>query len=418
MSDYAFWHPFADMGAVARDELVLARGEGAWVWDEAGTRYLDGSASLWYANLGHGRPEIADAVAQQLRTLDAYSTFGDVSNRPALDLAQRLSEIAPIPGSKIFLTSGGGDSIDTAAKIARAFHVHNGDEQRVHLISREHGYHGTHGVGTGIAGIPANAASFGTIVPDASVVAHDDPQALEQEIERVGAHNVAAFFCEPVIGAGGVYPPADGYLEAVAAICKKHGVLLVADCVINAFGRLGTWFGVERFDLQPDLITFAKGVTSGTLPLGGVVVAPHVAAPFFTDEPGAPVFRHGATYAGHPACCAAANAALDLYERDGLITRGRELEGALLEAFEPLSTYEIVGEVRGGTGLMAAAELAPDFLERRPGAVGEWQKAVREQGVIVRALGKGLAASPPLVVTEDEIAQLGDALAKGLAAIA
>lgn len=399
---YALWHPFADMGAVAQDHLVLAGGEGAWVWDEDGRRYLDGSAALWYANLGHGRPEIAEAVAQQLRTLDAYSIFGDYANRPALDLAERLSELAPARGSKVFLGSGGGDAVDTAAKIARAFHAAQGQPERVHLISRTNGYHGTHGIGTGIAGIPANVERFGAIVPDASVVAWDDAGALEAEIERVGAERVAAFFCEPVIGAGGVLPPPEGYVEAVVEICQRHGVLFVADCVISAFGRLGTWFGIDRWPVEPDLITVAKGITGGTQPLGAVIAAPHVAAPFFAEGAGA--FRHGATYAGHPTACAAANAALDLYERDGLIERGRTLERPLLDALAPLADSPLIGEVRGGVGFLAAAQLADDVLERDPGSVARWQRAVREHGVLVRALGKGLAASPPLVTTEDEIA--------------
>lgn len=417
MNDYPLWHPFADMGAVARDHLVLAGGAGTVVWDEDGRRYLDGSGALWYANLGHGRKEIAAAVARQLRTLDAFSTFGDYANRPALELAERLSDLAPQPGSKVFLTSGGGDAVDTAAKIARAFHAQNGQPERVHLISRTHGYHGTHGVGTGIAGIPANAVGFGSLVPDASVVAHDVPAALEAEIEAVGADRVAAFFCEPVIGAGGVLPPPEGYIEAVAAICRRHGVLFVADCVISAFGRLGTWFGIDRWPVEPDLVTLAKGITGGALPLGATVVAPAIAAPFFTDAPGAPIFRHGATYAGHPTCCAAANVALDIYEREGLIPRGRALERHVFEAVAPLADDARIADVRGGVGLLAAVELAPAVLDDQPDAVAAWQRGVREQGVLVRALARGLAISPPLIVTEEELVRIGEALAVGLDAV-
>lgn len=418
MTHYAYWHPFADMGAVPDDHLVLSQAKGCWVWDSAGRRYLDGSAALWYANLGHGREEIADAVARQLRTLDAFATFGDYANRPALELARRLSALAPQPESKVFLCSGGGDAIETAAKIARAFHAQHGEPERVHLISRRHGYHGTHGFGTSIAGIPANAAGFGPGVPDASVIDHDSPEALEREILRLGAGRVAAFVCEPVIGAGGVYPPADGYLERVAGICRAHGVLFVADCVIAGFGRLGTWFGIDRWPVQPDLITLAKGITGGTQPLGAVVAAPQVAAPFFAGAPGAPVLRHGATYAGHPACCAAANAALDLYEQEELIPRGRLLEVPLLEALQGLADHPMVAEVRGGTGFLAAAELAPDVLEASPGAAVAWQRAVREQGVLVRALGRGLAASPPLIASHEEIELIGDAMAAGLRRLA
>ena len=235
----------------------------------------------------------------------------------------------------MLLGSGGGDMIDTAAKLARLFHARRGEPGRVHLIGRDHGYHGTHGVGTSVGGIAANADGFGPLVGDVSHVPHDDAHALEAEIERVGAGRVAAFFCEPVIGAGGVHLPPAGYIEAVAEICRRHGVLFVADCVICGFGRLGTWFGIDRWPVEPDMIALAKGLSGGTLPVGALLVAPHVAEPFFTGRPGAPVLRHGPTYAGHPACCAAANVALDLYEREGLIERGRTLEEPLRGGARP-----------------------------------------------------------------------------------
>jgi adenosylmethionine-8-amino-7-oxononanoate aminotransferase len=410
----ALWHPFADMGSVETEKMVIARAEGAWVWDDGGRRYLDATAALWYANLGHGRPEIADAVERQLRTMDAYSTFGDFANEPALQLADRLSALAPTPGSKVFLGSGGGDAIDTAAKLARAYFVQRGEPDRVHLIGRTHGYHGTHGVGTAVAGIPANRAGFGTFAPDASIVPFDDAAALDEEIERVGAGRVAAFFCEPVIGAGGVHLPPPGYIEAVAEVCARHGVLFIADCVISAFGRLGTWFGIDRWPVQPDMITFAKGVTGGTMPVGGVIVAPHVAEPFFTGHPGAPVFRHGPTYAGHPACCAAANAALDLYERDGLIERGRTLERPLADALLPFADHPLVADVRAGLGFIAAIELTGETLTADPGAVARVQMACRAEGVLVRPLGSGVAVSPPLICGQEEIDQLAAAIGAGL----
>lgn len=414
----ALWHPFADMGSVASDRMVIARAEGAWVWDDAGRCYLDGTAALWYANLGHGREEIADAVARQLRTLDAYSIFGDYANAPALELAERLAALAPTPGSRVFLGSGGGDAIDTAAKVARAYHAQRGEPGRVHLISRTHGYHGTHGVGTGIAGIPANAAGFGALVADASSVPHDDAGALEREIERVGPGRVAAFFCEPVIGAGGVRLPPEGYIEAVAEICCRHGVLFVADCVICGFGRLGTWLGIDRWPVEPDLITLAKGVTGGVLPVGALIAAPHVAEPFFTGRPGAPVLRHGATYAGHPSCCAAANAALDIYERDDLIVRGRLLEQPLADALAPFADHPLVAEIRAGLGLLAGIELDPQALAADPGLPVRWQKLCREAGVLVRPLGAGIAVSPPLTVGVDEIGLLAEGICEGLERLA
>ncbi|WP_290056397.1 aminotransferase family protein [Amycolatopsis solani] len=413
-AQHALWHPFADMGAVDGDRMVITRGEGSYVWDDAGRRYFDATASLWYANFGHGRPEITDAVAKQLRTLDSYNLFGYNANEPAIELADRVAGLAPEPGSKVFFGSGGGDVIDTAVKLARAYFAHTGRPDKVHVIGRAQGYHGTHGFGTAVGGIPANAAGFGPQPPDFSHVPFDSAAALEAEIERVGAERVAAFFCEPVIGAGGVLLPPDGYIEEVAAICRRHDVLFVADCVIAAWGRLGTWFGIDRWAVRPDMITTAKGITGGTIPLGALIVAPRVAEPFFTGAPGAPIFRHGATYAGHPVACAAGLATLDLYERDGLIPRGRELEKPLADAVSSVSGHPLVAEVRAGLGFLAAVELTADVMTADPGAPVKLQRACRDEGVIVRNLGRGVAVSPPLIAAEPELDLLASALPKAL----
>jgi putrescine aminotransferase len=416
---HAFWHPFADMGAVADAPFVLERAEDVWVWDADGRRLLDATASLWCANVGHGRPEIAEAVARQLRTLDTYSTFGDLANRPALELAERLAALAPAPGARVFLGSGGGDAVDAAMKVARAYFQLAGQPERAHLIAREHGYHGTHGYGTSVGGIEANVAGWGPLVPGVSRVPHDSVDALVTEIERVGPERVAAFVCEPVIAAGGVRLPPDGYVEGVADVCARYGVLFVADCVVNAFGRLGTWLGIDRWpDARPDLVVLAKGITGGTLPLGALLVAPHVAAPWFTGEAGAPVLRHGPTYAGHPACCAAALATLDLYECDGLIPRGRELEGVLADALLPLAAHPLVAEVRAGLGLLAAVELRADALAADPSLPQRLVLACRERGLLVRALASGVAVSPPLTIAEPQLAEIGAGIAAGLDALA
>jgi putrescine---pyruvate transaminase len=413
-TNHALWHPFADMGSVEGHRMVISRAEGAWVWDDRGTRYLDATASLWYANVGHGRPEIAAAVARQLATLDAYSVFGDYANAPALELADRLAALAPTPGSRVFLGAGGGDMIDAAAKIARRYHALRGQAQRVHLIGRSGAYHGTHGIGTSVGGIAPNAAGFGTLLPDVATVAHDDPAALEHEIERIGPERVAAFFCEPVIGAGGVHLPPAGYIEAVAAICARRGILFVADCVICGFGRLGTWLGIDRWPVRPDLIALAKGISGGTLPVGALIAAPGVAEPFFTGRPGAPVLRHGQTYAGHPTCCAAANATLDIYEREGLIDRGRTLERPLADALGPLAEHGLVKQVRAGLGFLAGIELTDDVLAREPAVATEWQLACRAAGVLVRPVVNGIAVSPPLICGEEEIAVLAAGIEHGL----
>ncbi|MGW4519710.1 aminotransferase family protein [Amycolatopsis sp. NPDC004378] len=413
-AQHALWHPFADMGAVDGDRMVITRGEGSYVWDDAGRRYFDATASLWYANFGHGRPEITEAVTKQLRTLDTYNTFGYNANEPAIELADRVAGLAPTPGSKVFFGSGGGDVIDTAVKLARAYFAHTGRPEKVHVIGRAQGYHGTHGFGTAVGGIPVNAVGFGPQPPDFSHVPFDSAAALEAEISRVGADRVAAFFCEPVIGAGGVLLPPDGYIEEVAAICRRHDVLFVADCVIAAWGRLGTWFGVDRWAVQPDLITTAKGITGGTIPLGALIVAPRVAEPFFTGAPGAPIFRHGATYSGHPVACAAGLATLDIYERDGLIPRGRELEKPLADAVSGVVGHPLVAEVRAGLGFLAAVELTAEVMDADPGAPVKLQRACRDEGVIVRNLGRGVAVSPPLIAAEAELDLLAAALPKAL----
>jgi putrescine---pyruvate transaminase len=411
--DTRLWHPFADMGAVRRTELVIERGEDVWVWDAEGRRYLDATASLWYANVGHGRPEIAAAVAAQLSRLEAYSAFGDFVSPPALELADLLVERAPAP-ARVFLGSGGGDAIDTAAKLARRYWSELGAPERTVLISRAAGYHGTHGFGTAIGGIPANREGFGPLLETAQV-AHDSLEAMRQTIERIGPGRVAAVFVEPVIGAGGVHPPAEGYLEGVGALCAETGVLLVIDAVICGFGRLGTWFGIERWNVQPDMITFAKGVTSGYLPLGGVIVSDRVAEPFWQAS-GGPVFRHGPTYAGHATCCAAAIANIELLERDGLLERGEQNEQALLDALSPLVDSEAVAEVRGGVGTLAAVELARDLLEREPGAVSLVVSAARAAGVLVRGLARAVAVSPPLTAGAEHFGMIAEALERGLGA--
>jgi putrescine---pyruvate transaminase len=334
-----------------------------------------------------------------------------------MELADRLAALAPLPGSRVFLGSGGGDAIDTAAKLARAHFQHTGQSQRVHLITREHGYHGTHGYGTSLGGIEANVACWGPLDPAVSRVPHDSVEALEAEIARIGPERVAAFFCEPVIGAGGVRLPPEGYLEAVADVCERSGVLFVADCVISAFGRLGTWLGIDRWPVAPDLIVLAKGITGGTLPLGALIVAPHVAEPFFTGESGAPMLRHGQTYSGHPTCCAAALATLDIYEREDLIQRGRTLERPLEHALRPLEQHPLVGEVRAGLGLLGAVELSEEARAADPSAVSRLTLACREQGLLVRALATGVAVSPPLTIREEQIAAIGEGISEGLTAL-
>ena len=409
-----FWHPFADMAAVsAGGELPIVRGEGYHIWDSEGRRYLDATASLWYSMIGHGRAEVADAVSAQMRELEAYSTFQDLAS-PVVDaLAERVASLAPVPGSTVFLTSGGSDSIDTALKMARHYWQLLGEPGRTVLIRREKAYHGMHAAGTSLAGIAANLAGHGRLIEDVIEVPWDDADALFGAIQETGAERVAAFFCEPVIGAGGIYAPPPGYLEKARQVCKDAGVLFIADEVITGFGRVGEWFASGRWALDPDIITCAKGITSGYLPLGAVIAAPGVWEPFWAE--GAGMWRHGYTYSGHASVAAAAMANLDIIEREGLIARARELEGELAQALSPLTVHPLISEVRAGCGAMAAVQIEPAALEADPGLVGRVVPACRRAGIMTRTLATGaIHVSPPLILDEDGVDELATGIAQAL----
>ena len=404
----ALWHGFADMGVVERDgAFVVARGEGAYIWDDAGTRYLDATAGLWFTNVGHGRTEIAAAVAEQIGKLAHYSNFGDLTSEPTVALAERLAAIAPVPGSKIFFTSGGSDSVDTAAKLARRYWQEVGKPTKTLLVGREKAYHGMHVGGTSLAGIPVNGDGYGALWDDTKTVAWDDAKALLALIEKVGADNIAAFFCEPIIGAGGVYLPPDGYLAEIRDICRDHDILFVVDEVVTGFGRIGgSWFASSRFDLQPDMVTTAKGLTSGYLPMGAVFIAPRVADPFFA---GGVWWRHGYTYGGHAAAAAAALANLDIIERENLLDESARLEKTLHEALAPLADHPRVAEVRSGLGAVAAVQLTD------PAAAPGFVKELRAHGISGRAAGQGaLQISPSFVMTDEQVHDLADGFAAAL----
>ena len=414
-----FWHPFADMAwIVANGELVLERGDGCYVWDADGTRYLDATASLWYCNVGWGRQEIGDAVAAQMAKLPAYSAFGDFVTPVTLELADRVAGLAPFEDARVFLTSGGSDSIDTATKMARRYWQLLDEPDRTILIRREKAYHGMHTAGTSLAGIPANAAGHGQLIEDVVEVPWDDADSLRAAIEDVGAERVAAFFCEPVIGAGGVFPPPDGYLEAARAVCRDTGVLFVADEVITGFGRCGDWFASTRFALDPDIVVCAKGISSGYLPLGAVLASPAVADAFWSD--GAGMWRHGYTYSGHAAVAAAALVNIDILEREGLPARSREMEGVFLDALKQLSDHDLVEDVRGGVGLLGAVQLRHDAVAAAPMlGVDVGGEARRRGGVLVRPLvGGAVALSPPLSISEAQLEEMVDGIRAGLDAVA
>lgn len=406
----ALWHPFSDMGAVERDgEFVVARGEGAYVFDPEGNRYLDATAGLWFTNVGHGRAELAEAAAAQMRKVAAYSTFGDYVTEPTVALAEKLASIAPVPGSKVFFTSGGSDSVDTAAKLARRYWHEVGRPEKRIMLGRQKAYHGMHYAGTALAGIPGNREGYGELVHDSATVQWDSAEDLRATIERLGPENVAAFFCEPVIGAGGVYPPPEGYLAEVRKLCGEYDVLFVADEVVTGYGRIGgTWFASTRFGLEPDMVTSAKGLTSGYLPMGAVIVAPRVAEPFFRPDAGV-WWRHGYTYSGHATAAAVALENLAIIEREGLLDEAARLETTLAKALAPLADHERVEEVRAGTGAVAAVQL------REPTEAPAFAKQLRSFGVATRAVGAGgVQVSPAFVMTDEQVAELASAIGRAL----
>jgi adenosylmethionine-8-amino-7-oxononanoate aminotransferase len=405
------WHPFADMARVAGAELVLARGDGAWLEDEQGRRYLDATASLWYCNVGYGRAELAEVAAAQMRELAAYSTFGAYANRPALELADRLAEIAPVADAAVFLTTGGSDAVDTAGKLARRYWQLRDRPERTVLVARSEAYHGMNAYGTSLAGIAPNATGWGTLVADVVHVPHDDAAALERVLAEQG-ERIAAFIGEPVIGAGGVIPPPDGYWDRVQRACAAHDVLLIADEVVTGYGRTGPWFACERYGIEPDLVTTAKGLTSGYLPLGAVLCGPRVRDALWAESAGP--FRHGYTYSGHAAGCAVALRNLEIIEREGLRDRVRALEPVLARAMAELESEPLVEDTRSA-GLLAAVQLDAEARAAVPDLADRVVAALQEDGVLIRALvGHSLQLSPPFVIAEEEIELIGERMAGAL----
>jgi adenosylmethionine-8-amino-7-oxononanoate aminotransferase len=413
-----FWHGFADMHTVKDSEIVFRSGEGVVIRDTQGREYLDATAALWYCDVGFGRTEIAAAAAAQMERLVAYSSFGRYTTEPTVELAERLSTLAPIDDSVVFLTSGGSDSVDTAAKLARRFWQVMGRPERRVIVSREHGYHGMHAWGTALSGIPGNKAGYaGEIIEEVVTVGVHDTESLGGLFERRG-HEIAAFIGEPVIGAGGVIPPEPHYWGEVARLCREHDILLIADEVVTGFGRTGEWWGSGRYSIPADMVIFAKGVTSGYVPLGGLLVGPRVADPFWTTPTPDAVFRHGYTYSGHATACAAALANLDIMEREHLVERVRELEPMFDREVRRLASAPLVSEIRT-VGLTGAVELSAEARAADPGVVEKVVARAWSHGVATRVLrGVALHLSPAFVITEQQIRALVDGLAEALADVA
>jgi putrescine aminotransferase len=395
-----FLHPYA---APNREHFVeIVRGKGAIVEDRAGRHYVDGLASLWCVNVGHGRDEIADAVAEQMHQIAVYHCFEPFTNEPAERVAERVGALSPIEAPRVFLTNSGSEAVDSAIKLARVAHSLARDPDRTLVISRSRAYHGVTYGGLSAQGIPVNRDGYGPFVEGMVNLPADDLEAVAACMAERG-HEVAAVLVEPVQGAGGVYPPPEGYLAGLRRLCDQHGAFLIFDEVISGFGRLGEWFAAIRYDVTPDLITFAKAVTSGYLPLGGVIVGAAVRDRLERDP--SYMLRHGHTYSGHPTVCAAALANLDILEGESLPREVPRIAERLGGGLQALAADGLLAEARGEGGVWAAG-----LHEHHDAMV--LRDALLERGVIARAIGTStLAYCPPLVITDDQLDTLVDTLA-------
>jgi adenosylmethionine-8-amino-7-oxononanoate aminotransferase len=373
----------------------------ALLWDDKGNEYIDGIGSLWYCQIGHGRTEMADAVAAQISTLETYSTFDPFTNPLAEEVAEVIASLSPIPDSRVFLCGSGSESIDSAMKIARTSQIQSGHPERSVIISRNRGYHGTNYGGTSAQGLPLNKVGYGTLLEGVLQVEADDIEAMSVAFQQ-NKGNVAAVIAEPVQGAGGVWPATREYLEALRRLCDDNGAYLIFDEVITGFGRLGEWFGATYYGVTPDMITFAKGVTSGYQPLGGVITGPAINSALTAD----PTFflRHGYTYSGHATVCAAALKNIEIMKREQLVQRAQHV-GHRIEA--GLAALSLDGTLTGyrGAGAIWAGKL-PDSLDATV-----VRDAMITKGVIARSIPGVIAFCPPLVITDAQVDTMLDVFA-------
>lgn len=395
-----FLHSFAKPSSDAFINIV--RGDMARLWDNDGNQYIDAIGSLWYCQIGHGRKEMADAIAAQVSSLETYSTFDPFTNPLADAVADKVASLSPIADARVFLCGSGSESIDTAMKLARTAQIQSGHPERSVIITRDRGYHGTNYGGTSAQGLPLNKIGYGTLLEGVIQVDADNIEEMAKAVEK-NKGKLAAIIAEPVQGAGGVWPSTSEYLGQLRRICDDNGALLIFDEVITGFGRLGTWFGAQYYGVTPDMITFAKGVTSGYQPLGGVITGPKVNDALVAD----PTFflRTGYTYSGHATVCAAALKNLDIIERENLLARSAHV-GALIE--DGLRALTDDGTITGfrGAGAIWAGKL-PDGLD----ATAVRDKMIR-RGVIARAIPGVIAFCPPFVITDDEMGRVLDVFAE------
>jgi adenosylmethionine-8-amino-7-oxononanoate aminotransferase len=428
------WMHFTRMSAYADHDIpIIERGEGAYVWDSKGKRYLDGLSGLFVVQVGHGRQEIAAAASKQAEQL-GYFPLWSYAHPVAIELAERLASYAPGDINRVFFTSGGSEAVESAWKLARQYFKVTGEPMRYKVISRDIAYHGTTMGALSINGVTAIKSVFEPLVPGAVKVPNTNfyrapehgedlerfgvwaADEIERAILREDPATVAAVFLEPVQNSGGCFTPPPGYFQRVREICDRHGVLLVSDEVICAFGRLGHWTGAERFGYQPDIILLAKGMTSGYAPIGAMLASDRLIEPFLHGEAS---FLHGITFAGHPVSCAVALANLDVFEREGLLAHVRDNAGAFRSTVEKLCDLPIVGDVRGD-GYFLALELVKDKATKETFNTDESERLLRgylsgalfESGLVCRTDDRGdpvIQLSPPLICEQpqfDEIEQI------------
>lgn len=414
--------------------ILFVSGEGAVLRDTEGREYLDGLASLWNVNVGHGRADLAEAAAQQMRRLAYTTAYAGYTNEPAVRLAERLVGLAYPNLSAVYFTTSGAEANETAFKIARYYWKRRGVPTKTKIISRHHAYHGVTLGAMSATGIPGYHAMFTPLVPGFVHIPPSYPyrypgsmaEALEEAILREDPNTVAAFIAEPVMGAGGVIPPTPDYFPQVRQICDRYGVLLIADEVITGFGRTGRWFALEHWGVWPDLVTFAKGVTSAYLPLGGVMVSREIHE-VILQAPPEERFMHAATYSAHATCCAVALANLDILEQEGLVERAARMGARLLDGLRTLRDLPLVGDVRG-LGLMCGVELVLDKGTKAP-ALGVGARVLaeaRRRGLVTRIrvgqagahpIGDVVLLAPPFVVTESQVDRIVGILHDALRAV-
>ncbi|GAA6165851.1 aspartate aminotransferase family protein [Pelagimonas sp. KU-00592-HH] len=437
----SLWHPMAHPADCLNNPPTIVTGaQGVRITDVDGHEVVDGVGGLWNVNLGFSCQPIKEAIARQLDVLPYYSTFRGTTNDAIIELSEMLRDFyAPDGLTRAFYTSGGSDSVETALRLARQYHKVRGEEGRTKFLSLKKGYHGTHMGGASVNGNANFRTQYEPLLPGCYHIPapytyrnpfnETDPeklaalclQAMEDEIAFQGAGTIAAMIMEPILGAGGVIVPHESFMRGARAICDKHGILLIADEVITAFGRTGSWTGSRHWGVQPDLMSTAKAITNGYFPFGAVMIAEKVAEVFENDTSGKAAIGHGYTYSGHPVGAAAAIACvqetLKLNVKDNAAARGAELYAGL-QALG--AKYEQIGDVRGGEGLMCAMELVSDrntkaAIDKK--TIGTIQEVAYKEGAMVRVSGPNIILSPPLVLTSDDVQTLLSALDAGFAAV-